>query len=129
LILIVDDESGARQLLTRLVTAQGHVSLEAGTAEEALYLCVFNSNIHVVIADIQMPGHGGGWLIEQLRQRCPAVAIIVATAHDLLPGTLSLEPSVIGYLVKPIDGEQLAEAVTLGIRWHEQQLKASRRDK
>jgi FixJ family two-component response regulator len=80
-------------------------------------------DIHVVVADLKMPGNGGAWLVDQLVQRFPRVAIILATVDYAVPGTISLKASVVAYLVKPISGEQLNAAVALGLTWHEQQTK------
>jgi CheY-like chemotaxis protein len=40
-ILVVDDESGIRETLTRLLTARGYAALSARTAEEALDVVAF----------------------------------------------------------------------------------------
>jgi DNA-binding NtrC family response regulator len=119
-ILVVDDEPGMREALTRLLIARGHPALSARTAEEALDLVALMPDIHVVVADIEMPGNGGGWLVEQLAERFPQVAVVLATVDSAVPGTISLKPSVVSYLVKPITGEQLADAVVKGLIRHEQ---------
>ena len=120
-ILVVDDEAAMRELFNRLLLPQGCHIFEARTAEEALDLLAGTSDIHVVVADLQMPGRGGEWLVEEIRRRFPTVAIVLATAHDTVPGTLSLLPAVVGYLVKPIVREQLVAAVERGLAWHEGQ--------
>jgi hypothetical protein len=43
------------------------------------------------------------------------VAVVLVTADDAVPGTISLKPSVVSYLVKPVTGEQLADAVANGL--------------
>lgn len=115
-----------RELISRLLAARGFATLEARTAEEAMALLSSTADIHVAIVDLQMPGLGGQWLVDQLRVWYPTVAVILATANDTVPGKLSLQPAVIGYLVKPIDGGQLADAVTLGLTWHQQQERQTR---
>jgi len=120
-ILVVDDESGMRELAARQLLVAGHLTHAARTAEEALDVLALTSDIAVVVADLQMPGHGGAWLVEQIVQRFPAVAVVLATADAAVPGTLSLQSPVVRYLVKPISGDQLLAAVAQGIGWHEQQ--------
>jgi two-component system, response regulator FlrC len=119
-ILIVDDESAMRQLYARAIVANGYLTLESRTAEEALDFLAMTPDIHVVVADLEMPGHGGAWLVDQLRDRYPDVAVILATASDAVPGTLSLRPSVVKYLVKPIAPEDLRGAVEEALVWHRQ---------
>jgi CheY-like chemotaxis protein len=125
-ILVVDDEAGMRDVLTRQLSARGHVTLAARTAEEALDRIAIEPEIHVVVADLQMPGHGGAWLVDQLAQKFPDVAVILATADDAVAGMLSLKASVVGYLLKPVSGDQLAAAVTAGLQWHEHHALPSR---
>jgi DNA-binding NtrC family response regulator len=125
-ILVVDDEVAMRELYHRLLLAQGHLALDARTAEEALDLLAMTDEIAVVVADLQMPGKGGEWLVTEVRQRFPTIAVVLATAEDTVSGTLSLQPSVVRYLVKPISGEQLVAAVEQAITWHEQQVRLSR---
>jgi CheY-like chemotaxis protein len=114
-ILVVDDESGTREALTRLLVARGHRALSACAAEEALDLVTLIPDIHLVVADMQMPGNGGRWLIEQLAARFPRVAIVVATADNAVPGAISLKTPVVSYVRKPFTVEQLSDAVVKGL--------------
>jgi DNA-binding NtrC family response regulator len=117
-ILVVDDESAMRSLYGRALIGDGHLMIEARTAEEALDFLTLSPDITVVVADLDMPGRGGAWLVEQLRGRFPNVAVILATANETVPGTLSLQPAVVRYLVKPISAEHLRAAVSEALTWH-----------
>jgi len=110
-ILVVDDEAAMRAFYRRALEAGGYRPLDVRTAEEALDFLALTPDIHLVVVDLNMPGHGGAWLIEQMRQRFPGVAVILATADEQVPGTLSLQPSVASYLVKPISAQRLLDAV------------------
>ena len=116
-ILVVDDESAMRELYARALVSSGYLTVEARTAEEALDFLTLNTDIDVVIADLDMPGSGGAWLVEQMRGRFPNVAVILATANESVPGSLSLQESVVSYLVKPISGDRLREAVSDALAW------------
>lgn len=118
-ILVVDDEAAMRELYRRLLFAEGYLTLDARTAEEGLDLLALTPDIFVVVADLSMPGHGGEWLVDQLRQRFPNVAVILATANENVPGTLTLQPAVVQYIVKPIKPERLLRAVATALAWHE----------
>ena len=119
-ILVVDDESAMRGLYARMLLAEGHFPLEARTADEALDVLARIEDVPVVIADLQMPGHGGDWLIERIRERFPHVAVILATANQSVSGNVTLQPSVVNYIVKPISRDQLLAAVNNGLTWREQ---------
>lgn len=117
-ILVVDDESAMRSLYARALVADGHLTIEARTAEEALDRLTAAPDIGVVVADLDMPGHGGAWLVEQLSRRFPRVAVILATANASVSGALSLQSAVVRYLVKPVSADQLRTAVTDALAWH-----------
>lgn len=110
-ILVVDDESAMREFYRRALAAGGYLPLDVRTAEEALDFLAMTPEIQVVVVDLAMPGKGGAWLIEEMCQRFPHVAVILATADERVSGTLSLLPSIVNYLVKPISAAQLLNAV------------------
>ncbi len=124
-ILVVEDESAMRALYARTLLADGHLAIDARTAEEALDYLAVSPDVHVVVADLDMPGHGGAWLVEQMRGRFPDVAVILATANESVSGTLTLQPAVVSYLVKPISGDRLRVAVSDALAWHERQSRAA----
>ena len=84
-VLLVDDELGMRELLKRWLLAKGHHLLEARTAEEALDVLAKLPHVAVVVADMQMPGRGGAWLVGELQNQFPDVAVILATADSERP--------------------------------------------
>lgn len=118
-ILVVDDEFAVRDLYARVLLPGGWLTTGVRTAEEALDFLGIIPDIHVVVADLGMPGKGGAWLVEQMRDRYPHVAVILATANESVSGTLSLQPSVVRYLVKPFSADQLREAVTAAESWQQ----------
>lgn len=116
-VLIVDDESAIRAVLARWLGAVGYDIREAADAESALD-ALARAAADVVLCDVEMPGQGGLWLAEQLRERYPATAIVLATAVDSIPPTTSLKPGIIEYLVKPFARDLVLTAVARGMQWH-----------
>lgn len=123
-VLVVDDEVGIRALVARWLSGADFYVDQAATAEEALRVLGSSTGIKVVILDLNMPGQGGAWLLGRLREVHPAVSVILATAEDSVPGTLSLQPSVVGYLVKPLQPQTLIPLVKEGARLSAQQERA-----
>ena len=124
-VLIVDDELAMRELVSRWLTPAGYVMFQAGTADEAIGVMA-QHDIAVVLCDRAMPVRDGDWLVAQIRERFPAVAVILATADDAVPARISLQDGVVGYLVKPFQPEQVRGAVGDAIAWH-QAAKSPRR--
>ena len=84
-VLIVDDENGARDLMSRWLESGGYSVTTAASAEEALGR-LSDQPSAVALCDIRMPGHDGVWLAERIRQQFPETAVIMATGvHDADP--------------------------------------------
>ena len=111
-VLIADDEPLARERLARLVSAlPGYVALPemASTGQETLEL-VETLHPDIVLLDIRMPGLDGLQTAARLCEMPDAPAVVFCTAH----GEYALEAfavSAVGYLLKPVRSEDLAEAL------------------
>jgi cyclic di-GMP phosphodiesterase len=117
-VLIVDDENGVRDLMSRWLKADGYSVTTAANAEEALGRLEATPSA-VALCDIRMPGHDGLWLAERIRQRYPETAVIMATGvQEAGPAVQTLRQGVIDYLTKPFGRARLEEAVTRGLEWH-----------
>jgi two-component system, LytTR family, response regulator AlgR len=109
-ILIVDDESLARQRLQRMVIDLGHeVAGEAKNAAEAMML-IEQVDPAVVLLDIEMPGETGIQLAERVSCLDQPPAIIFTTAYDQY-ALEAFDHSAVGYLVKPINREKLSQVL------------------
>jgi two-component system chemotaxis response regulator CheY len=116
-ILIVDDQSSVREILDRWLGAAGYDTRQAPDAETALEMMI-SSPPDVVLCDVEMPGHGGLWLVERIRERFSAAAVVLATGVDSVPPSIGLQGGVTGYVVKPFDRARLLDAVKQGVHWH-----------
>ena len=117
-VLIVDDERHIRELLSEWLAAEGFSLSEAADAESALSV-IGKRPIAAVLVDKDMPGQDGTWLIEQIRRRHPAVAMLLATGDATIPPQVSLSTGVIGYLVKPFNRAAVVAAVKDAVLWHQ----------
>jgi cyclic di-GMP phosphodiesterase len=117
-ILVVDDDTGVRELLARWLNAGGYAVHTASSADEALGR-VHDAAPAVALCDIRMPGHDGLWLAEHIRHEAPETAVIMATGvQDVGSAITSLRQGVIDYLTKPFGRDRLRESVLRGIEWH-----------
>lgn len=79
-VLVVDDESGARRALIRLLAKEGYETVEASDGMEALRALEAKTP-DVILLDLMMPGMDGLELLEAL-QRHPqwkALPVVVLT--------------------------------------------------
>ena len=69
-VLVVDDSSAIREMLTLLLEQQGATVTAVGTAEHALDL-LERLRPDVLLSDLEMPEKGGYWLIGRVRALAP----------------------------------------------------------
>ena len=101
-VTVVEDEPMAQDVLLRAARSWHYECQAAGTAEQALDLLETNPT-PIVVTDLRMPGRGGLWLIQEIRQRWPDIGIIVLTAGDEPEATNAcLRAGAHHYFYKPI---------------------------
>jgi diguanylate cyclase (GGDEF)-like protein/PAS domain S-box-containing protein len=92
-VLVVDDDTPARQLVRKYLVSRGAVVFEAENPYFALGRLT-DADIDLVITDLNMPGRSGLWLVEEIRTRQPNMPIIVCSGderavtavNELVPG-------------------------------------------
>jgi response regulator RpfG family c-di-GMP phosphodiesterase len=125
-VLVVDDETGVRELLARWLIAGGYDVHTASNAEEALGR-VHDSAPAVALCDMRMPGRDGLWLAQHIRQDAPETAVIMATGvQDVGSAVTSLRQGVIDYLTKPFGRDRLRDSVLRGVEWHRAAIESRR---
>ena len=109
--IIVDDEALARQgLMMRLERFEDvEIVQEAKNAKEALEAIV-TFEPDVVFLDIQMPGMTGLEMLEKIQGDVMPLVIFVTAYNEFAVN--AFEVHAIDYLLKPVETERLAEAVT-----------------
>ncbi len=112
-VMLVDDHAVVRSGLSTFLMACDDMELvgEASSGEDALQLCS-RVGPDVVLMDLVMPGMDGATTTRLLRERCPAIQVIVLTSfkeQDLVQG--ALQAGAIGYLLKDVSAEELANAI------------------
>ncbi|MEP7244194.1 MAG: LytTR family DNA-binding domain-containing protein [Gammaproteobacteria bacterium] len=122
-VLIVDDESLARERLRSLLDEIGDLEIvgEGANGEEALKLTV-EVTPDVVLLDVRMPGMDGIEAARQLNSLVEPPAVIFTTAYDEYAMN-AFDAQAVGYLLKPIRKEKLAAALTQAGRLTRPQLQ------
>lgn len=110
-ILIVDDQAGIRLLLDELFRKEGYRTRLAGNGFEAIQ-AVEEEIPGCVLLDTKMPGMGGLETLQQLKEICPEIPVIMMTAYEEseLKEGLGKSKDVL-YFAKPFDIYELRDAV------------------
>jgi CheY-like chemotaxis protein len=114
-ILLVEDNPVNRAVATRMLERQGHKVTAALTGRAALDLTRAQS-FDVALMDLQMPEMGGLEATEAIRERERTTGkhlpIVAMTAHAMKGDReRCLAAGMDGYLSKPIQAKDLAEAI------------------
>lgn len=112
-VLIVDDHAMLRKGLRFFLRGFDDLELlgEADAAEEAIELCA-ETEPDVVLMDMILPGMDGAEATRIIRQRWPQTQVIALTSfqeEDLIER--ALKAGAIGYLLKSVPADELAEAI------------------
>ncbi len=114
-VLVVEDEPDIRRVVRLSLQKAGYEVIEAENGEKAIEAINQGENrllLDVVICDIRMPKINGVEAIAYFRANYPRVPLIVLTGFpDTDMATSLLRQGVVDYLIKPVEGEKLREAV------------------
>jgi two-component system cell cycle sensor histidine kinase/response regulator CckA len=86
-ILLVEDESGIRELAGEFLRRQGYMVLHAMDGNEALRIAGGHEDlIHLLVTDMAMPNLGGKELASRLRKVRPQIKVLFMSGYPDHPG-------------------------------------------
>src|SRR5207302_979785 len=105
-LLVVDDDPGVRQLISRHLEQEGWKTVQAGNAADALQLAR-EVRPMLMTLDIMMPDASGWWVLEKLKEdpQTAGIPVLVVTIVEDQRLVFSLGAS--DYLGKPYDKRAL----------------------
>src|SRR5436190_23365281 len=106
-VLIVDDEELIRWSLVERLRADGHATMEAGTAAEALERA--DEGPDLVLLDYKLPDADGISVLKKFRELDPDVLVIMLTAHQNVEIVVeAMKAGAFDYAIKPFDLDDVA---------------------
>jgi len=110
-ILVVDDQSSVRQLLTAVLEEDGHEIETAPDGESAIEK--LKSGYHdLVIMDIRMPGIDGVQALERMVELAPQTGVVMMTAYASVETAVkTLKLGAFDYITKPIDIDEVRAVI------------------
>ena len=110
-ILLIEDDTGIRDTLRRVLVDEGHSVVVESRGDEGLAHAT-REPFNLVITDLRLPGLNGLELVRQLHQAKPRLPIILITAFGTTE--TAIEATKFGaydYLLKPFNVPELLEIV------------------
>jgi len=113
IILLVDDETGVRQVITEFLRDTGYQVVEAIDGISALAQAEKFHHIDLLITDIGLPGAVNGvMLAEQIQHRRPGLKVMFISGFAKVNAT-ETSPAHTDILTKPFSLAELSERVAL----------------
>ena len=126
-VWIVDDDRSIRWVFEKALSREGIAYNSFASAREALDALPGGAP-QVLISDIRMPGQSGIELLQEVKEKHPAVPVIVMTAYsDLEAAVAAFQGGAFEYLPKPFDVDHAIELVRRGMDETTRQAEAPQR--
>lgn len=117
-VLIIDKDPAAREMLTWYLGLEGHETIEAASAHEALVALAQHSP-DAIVTEVVLPDMSGHQLLASLRAQgmaADATVIVATECHDLDWMVRSWELGAAAHLTKPIGPEAIADVIAREVR-------------
>jgi len=106
-ILIVEDDDTLREALCETAQIAGYTALPAAHGNAALNV-LSETDVDLVISDIQMQPLDGNALLKEIRKRNRALPVVLMTAYGSIQAAVdAMREGATDYLVKPFEAEVL----------------------
>ena len=112
-ILVVDDDAENCRALSELLGAEGFDPLPFDSGEAAwTAVASGQAQVDVVVADMRMPGLDGVALLRRIKDRFPAIPVVLVSAFAAEAGwSDGLRAGAADVFPKPIHGASLVRAL------------------
>jgi DNA-binding NtrC family response regulator len=106
-VLIVDDKPQMREVLQKILAAEGYAVDTAAGADDALER-IDHSAFDIVLTDLRMPGRDGFELLDHIRERAPEIIVILMTAFGSIDTAVeAIKRGAMDYVSKPFETNEV----------------------
>lgn len=115
-VLVVDDESRMRKLVSDFLTKKDFVVVEAGDGEEAVDLFFEQKDISLIIMDVMMPKMDGYEAVKTIRQYSQVPIIMLTAKSEERDELQGFQLGIDEYISKPFSPKILVARVEALLR-------------
>lgn len=124
-VLVVDDESRMRKLVSDFLTRDGYEVIEAGDGEEAVEIFFQNKDIAVILLDVMMPKMNGWQVLKTIREYSQVPVIMLTAKGEEQDELHGFDLGVDEYISKPFSPKILVARVGAVLK-RSNQIKSSK---
>jgi two-component system, cell cycle sensor histidine kinase and response regulator CckA len=111
-ILVIDDDSAMRTIVSLSLKLYGHRVLVAGSGDEALRVARSHPDIRVVVLDVVMSGLAGKELAALLHNVLPSAAVLYCSGHPASAlARYGVDANATNFLQKPCRAPELQQKI------------------
>lgn len=111
-VLLVEDEDGAREALSKILKTYRHEVTAVATGEEALEVFEEAGGFDIVLTDLTLPGVSGWDVARSVRQTSPATPVIVLSGWDIKKNDVNIAESGVSLVLsKPVKVRDMLAAI------------------
>ena len=116
-ILVVDDETGVRDVLKRYLEREGFQVLLAASGPDALAIIEQERDrLLLVVLDVMLPGIDGLEILKRVRGHNPIPIIILSARSEVFDRVAGLEAGADDYVPKPFSPREVVSRVKAVLR-------------
>ncbi len=106
-ILIIDDDNDMCQLLSDIVSSEGHTPLTAQNGRTALQEIRTHAP-DLVLLDIKLPGMGGMEVLQEIKEIDGKLNVIMLTGYgDIKDAVKAIKLGAFDYITKPFENDDI----------------------
>jgi len=106
-VLVVDDDPLIRRQLAELYSSHGF-KVETAAGAEAALAALSARSYSLVLLDLLLPGRDGASLLHEIRERWPAIDVIMVTGHGSIRSAVeAMRQGAADYITKPFESEEI----------------------
>lgn len=115
-ILVVDDETNLRKVLSATLKREGYDVVQAKDGAEAVEI-FDRGGIDIVVSDLVMPRLGGFDVLKHVLEKNPDVPVILITAHGTVDSAVTaIKTGAFDYVTKPFEQSELRQVIAKAAR-------------
>ncbi|AWK52355.1 DNA-binding response regulator [Clostridium beijerinckii] len=115
-ILVVDDESLIRKLVTDFLKKEGYITIEAGDGRKAMDLFHDEEDIDLIILDVMLPEYDGFTVCREIRKKSNVPIIMLTARGEEFDEIFGLDIGADEYISKPFSPNILIARVNAVLR-------------
>lgn len=127
-ILIADDESKIRRLVSDFLKREGHIPVEAATGREVLEIFNSDEKIDLFILDVMIPFVDGWEVCRQIRKTSSVPVILLTARSAEFDEITGFEAGADDYITKPFSPTILMKRIDVALRRATAKIPASDSD-